>query len=451
MHSLVEISHYHHELYPSKAILFSVKSYKFNNFTVTLNKKASSQYSKVSYPIRYGDYSEIKTREYIFQFNLNGEIKYIQGIGKNWPHPAEWLKRTAANDWLYYSADSYSGVYDFFGEYYLPCLSYNSNSITDRKPFNEKEVKSAFESFKGLLDEIKRSNYSNIQGDLRTFFATIIKNSIESLVKRAEELHDIIGDHITVLPPDTRHVDYDVIPLIIADGCLYNCGFCTVKTGKPFSPRSKQNILKQIYSLKEFYAQDIHNYNSIFLGQHDALFARAELIEFAAKKAYEILDLKHSNLKNPCLFIFGSVDSLTNQGDHLFKLLNNLPFYTYINIGLESANPETIAMLKKPITTNAINDAFLKMIDINKRYSNIEVTANFVLDDKMPEGHIPSIINLTRNSLDHSYSKGAIYISPLCSPKDKKAHVNRKTILKMFNEIKRHSRLPAFLYLIERL
>jgi len=428
-----------------------VKSYTFDNFTVTLNKKGSSEYVKVSYPIRYGSFSEIKTREFIFQFNLNGGIKYIQGTSKKWPHPAEWLKRTAANDWLYYSADSYSGVYNFFGEYYLPCPSYSSNSVTARNPFNEKEIKSAFKSFRSLLDEIEILNFSNIQRDLKAFFINIIKNNKESLPKRAKELHNIIGDHITVLPPDTRHVDYDVIPLIIADGCLYNCGFCTVKSGKPFLPRSKENILKQIYSLKEFYAQDIHNYNSIFLGQHDDLFARAELIEFAAKKAYELLDIKHSNLKNSYLFIFGSVDSLTNQGDHLFELLNNLPFYTYINIGLESADPETIVMLQKPITIKAINEAFLKMIDINKRYSNIEVTANFVLKDEMPQGHLPSIIDLATNSLSHFYAKGALYVSPLMNAKGKKAHANRKTILQQLNEIKRHSRLPAFIYLIERL
>jgi len=428
-----------------------VKSYTFNNFTVTLDKKGSSEYFKVSYPIRYGSFSEIKTREFIFQFNLNGEIKYIQGIGKNWPHPAEWLKRTVANDWLYYSADSYSGVYDFFGEYYLPCPSYNSNSVTNRNPFNAKEIESAFESFKVLLDEIERLNFSNIQGDLKAFFITIVKNNTKSLAKRAERLHNIIGDQITVLPPDTRHVDYDVIPLIIADGCLYNCGFCTVKSGKPFSPRSEENILKQIYSLKELYAQDIHNYNAIFLGQHDALFASVELIEFAAKNAYEILDIQRSNLKNSYLFIFGSVDSLTNQGDHLFELLNNLPFYTYINIGLESADPETIAMLQKPLTVKATNDAFLRMIDINRRYSNIEVTANFVLGDDMPQGHLPSIIDLATNSLGHFYTKGAIYVSPLMNTKGKKAYVNRKTILKEFNEIKRHSRLPAYIYLIERL
>ena len=163
-----------------------MKSYTFNNFTVTLDKKGSSEYFKVSYPIRYGSFSEIKTREFIFQFNLNGEIKYIQGIGKNWPHPAEWLKRTVANDWLYYSADSYSGVYDFFGEYYLPCPSYNSNSVTNRNPFNAKEIESAFESFKVLLDEIERLNFSNIQEDLKAFFITIIKNNTKSLAKRAE-------------------------------------------------------------------------------------------------------------------------------------------------------------------------------------------------------------------------------------------------------------------------
>ena len=58
-----------------------------------------------------------------FQFNLNGELKFITGRGKDWPSPSEWLKRTVAGDWVYYSAGGYDGPYDCFGEYYIPCLS----------------------------------------------------------------------------------------------------------------------------------------------------------------------------------------------------------------------------------------------------------------------------------------------------------------------------------------
>ena len=428
-----------------------MESYTLNNFTITLNKKGSREYSKVSYPVRYGRFSEIKTRDFIFQFNLNGEIRYIQGINNNWPHPAEWLKRTTANDWVYYTADGYSGVYDFLGEYYLPCLPYSSNSITNRNPFAENEIKCAIESFKDLLDEMRKLDLHSIQKNLKGFLATITKNNSQSLIRRARAFHDIIGGQITVLPPDTRHVDYEVIPVIIADGCLYNCGFCTVKSGKPFLPRSKENILEQIYRLKEFYAQDIRNYNAVFLGQHDALNSGTELIEFAAKNAYKLFDIEHSNIKDAYLFLFGSVDSLMSAEDLLFQALNSLPFYTYINIGLESADTATLGLLKKPVTTESVNDAFLRMMDINKRYDRIEVTANFVLDNDISEGHLSATIALVRNRLEHFYSKGAIYLSPLINGKNKKGLRKRRDIVKKFNEIKTLSRLNTFIYLIQRL
>ena len=99
-----------------------MESFQFDNLSIILSKQGSREFSKVSYPIRYGRFAEIKTPDYIFQFNLNGEVKYIQGRRESWPHPAEWLKRTVANDWAYYSAGTYSEVYDYFGEYYLPCL-----------------------------------------------------------------------------------------------------------------------------------------------------------------------------------------------------------------------------------------------------------------------------------------------------------------------------------------
>ena len=114
-----------------------MESYQFDHLSITLNKEGAREFFKVSFPIRYGLFSEIKTPDHIFQLNLNGEIKYIQGRSQNWPHPAEWLKRTVANDWIYYAAGDYQGFYDLIGEYYFPYLSYPSNSIMDDNPFGE--------------------------------------------------------------------------------------------------------------------------------------------------------------------------------------------------------------------------------------------------------------------------------------------------------------------------
>ncbi|MBW2310040.1 MAG: hypothetical protein JRF35_03065 [Deltaproteobacteria bacterium] len=68
-----------------------METLELDPFTITIDKEGSREYAKVSYPIRYGCFSEIKSPEYVIQYNLNGEIKFIQGRTQSWPHPAEWL------------------------------------------------------------------------------------------------------------------------------------------------------------------------------------------------------------------------------------------------------------------------------------------------------------------------------------------------------------------------
>jgi hypothetical protein len=428
-----------------------MESYQFHDLIITLDKEGSKEFSKVSFPVRYGHFSEIKTPEYIFQFNLNGEIKYIQGIGQGWPHPAEWLKRTVGHDWIYYSAGDYKDIYDYFGEYYFPCLSYPSNSIIGDNPFGDDAVNSALKSWPLLQVKIKKMIPGAKPRGLKDFLARIIKkNDEETLRSRSDRLHHFIGGQVTVLPPDTRHVDYEVIPIVVADGCLYNCGFCRVKTGHDFAPRTPKNIIGQIKNLKRFYGKDLHNYNAIFLGQHDALSAGRELLELVAQKAYEIFEFERSYLKGTSLFLFGSVDSMIHSEEKLFESLNNLPFTTYINIGLESNDPATLEALKKPVPVEKVREAFTRILDINRGYEKIEVTANFVFGKDLPAGHLPSLLELTRDRLNLSPNKGAIYLSPLMEEgmRDKES---KRELLKRFLKLKTQSRLPTFVYLIQRL
>jgi len=427
-----------------------MESFQFDNLSIILNKQGSREFAKASYPIRYGRFAEIKTPDYIFQFNLNGEVKYIQGRRESWPHPAEWLKRTVANDWVYYSAGTYSEVYDYFGEYYVPCLSYPSNSIMGGNPFDDNAVRSALQAWEELLTEMRALPLGTISEGLKDFLILATGNDTKALQLRSKAFHNLVGGWLSVLPPDTRHVDYEVIPIIVADGCLYNCGFCRVKTGEDFSPRTQKNVFDQINKLKDFYGQDLSNYNAIFLGQHDALGASPELLEFAAKKAYELFEFDRSNLKGAHLFLFGSVDSLLSSEDSLFELLNDLPFLTYINIGLESADPATLAMLKKPITIEIVTKAFARMLEVNRRYEKIEVTANFLLGSNLPQGHLPGSLDVIRKGVGRFYSKGAIYFSPLINGGAMKGET-RRTMLKRFGEIKSLSLLPTYLYLLQRL
>jgi hypothetical protein len=427
-----------------------MESYRFDDLTITLNKEGARKFTKVSYPIRYGRFSEIRTPDYIFQFNLNGEMKYIQGRTGNWPHPAEWLKRTAGNDWVYYSAGDYSATYDLTGEYYLPCLSYPSNAILGDDLFDRKILNDALVAWQDVIKRVRAVSPGCAAPSLRGFLDQVSHSDPERLREKASNLHRLIGGRVTVLPPDTRHVDYDVIPIMVADGCLHNCGFCRVKTGKDFRRRTEANILDQIGKLKAFYERDLRNYNAVFLGQHDALHAGRDLIELAARTAYEAFAFEGSNLRDARLFLFGGVESLIGSEESLFEMLNGLPFDTYINIGLESSDPATLDVLGKPVRPEIVDAGFARMLDINRRCERIEVTANFVLGDDLPLSHLSSLLKLTRDTLDRFHSKGTIYLSPL-TDRGRQDREARRRLLNQLNKTKRLGRLQTLIYLIQRL
>jgi hypothetical protein len=427
-----------------------MESYQLDHLIITLNKEGSREFSKVSFPMRHGLFSEVRTPEYLFQFNLNGEIKFLQGLTRAWPHPAEWLKRTVSNDWVYYSAGDYKGIYDYFGEYYFPYLSYPSNSIMEGDPFNDHSIILAKKSLEVLRAEIGQLISGPKPKSLKDFLTRVLGNDEETLRRRADQLHRVIGGQVTVLPPDTRHVDYEVIPIIVADGCLYHCGFCRVKTGQDFAPRTPKDVRRQMKDLKRFLGRDLHNYNAIFLGQHDALSAGRQLLELVAECAYEIFEFERSHLRGAYLFLFGSVDSVIRSEEGFFESLSHFPFSTHVNVGLESNDLKTLEALKKPVSAEKIREAFTRIVDINRRYEKIEVTSNFVLGEDLPSGHLPSLLELTRNRPNLMANKGALYLSPFMEEGmgEKKS---KRELLRRFLRLKTESRLPTFIYLIQRL
>jgi len=422
-----------------------MESYRLQDFDITLNKRGADRYTKASYPVRYGKFCEIKSADYLFQFNLAGEIKYIQGLNHNWPHPAEWLKRTDANDWVFYSNTGYHRIFDLLGEYYLPCLPYPSNSIWAYNPFDEPMVQKALKAWVQLLIILRTMDNTGFPENIKNFLKLVTRHDHMVLHWKSKKLHEIIGSQVSVLPPDARHVDYEVIPLIIADGCLYHCDFCCIKTRQHFRTRSERDILLQIRQLKTLYGANLANFNALFLGNHDALAAGNKLICLAAEEACQSFGFVEAHVKNPTLFLFGSVDSLLDAGNSLFESLNRTPFRTYINIGLESADPTTLAAIKKPLAKYKIVDAFQKMLAINRTYLNIEITANFLIGNRLPSGHYRALTDMVRSQLDRFYSKGGIYLSPLNSS------CNYRELLHTFGNIKNLSRLPTYLYLIQRL
>jgi hypothetical protein len=422
-----------------------VNSYRLDDFKIILGKKGVRRYTKASYPVRHGVFNEIKSQDYCFQFNLSGEIKYIQGLDGSWPHPAEWLKRTDGHDWVYYSIAGYHQILDTLGEYYLPCLPYPSNSAWTYNPFNNGAIVDALAAFERLIPRLKGLFDDSLPAELKGFLDTVIHSDSAVLYRKAEILRDIIGGRVTVLPPDTRHVDYEVIPLTLSDGCLFHCGFCSVKSGNAYRNRSKSNIRSQIKRLKSLYGANLLNFNALFLGSHDALAAGADRICRAAEDAYEEFEFQRSHVSPPALYLFGSADSLLRADEQLLDILDRGPYQTYINIGLESADSGTLNQLGKPLNPHRIEEAFQKMLEINRTRFKVEITANFLIGDSLTADHYHSLVNLIHDRLPRYHSKGGIYLSPLDTSCD-----YRKLLLTFF-KIKSLSRLPAFLYLIQRL
>ncbi len=415
---------------------------------ISVEKSGPDKLVKQSFPLRFGKYSEITTQDFEFCFDLNAEIKSIRGLTPSWPHPAEQFKRTAGNDWVYYTVGDKSGsdgIISWMGEYYLPCLPYTSNPVWEINYFSNPVVMNAMAKWSQLFANLYMAKSKGLYPHAKDLIERILVNDDRRLYERSQQLNTIIGERISVLPPDTRHVDYDVIPLIVADGCLYHCRFCCVKSDKTFQKRSKENIQEQIAALKKHFDANLVNYHALFLGNHDALAAGGNLLCFAAEEAYRTFGFRQRMDQKPFLFLFSSIGSFLASGQAVFEHLNQLPFSTYINIGFESIDPKTLSQIGKPITSEQGKEAFEKMIGINADFDQIEVTGNFIAGDNLSPEHDDSLADLLRQAKVERRSKGAIYISPLQdSPK-------KRELLPRFYKIKEESKLPVLVYLIQRL
>lgn len=419
--------------------------YSVDDLKIQIGKEGARQQAKLSYPVRYGRYSEIQSSEYIYQFNLEGEPKFLQGRNGNWPHPAEWLKRTLGNDWVYYFSGGYTNVSDCLGEYYVPCFPYPSNSLWTRDPFQDREVQEGLEALSTLRNKVIRMlENRSLSAELRTFLEQVAAQRPSALWAKSLHLFSLLQGRVSVLPPDSRHVDYDILPLNISDGCLYNCGFCSVKSRQGFEERSPENIREQIAGLRKLIGRDIINYNALFLGQHDALHCRPELIEEAALSAYHGLEFSASLLENRYLYLFGSVDSLLQAGDALWTRLQDLPYYVYINIGLESGYQPTLDAIRKPLDASRVLEAYDRMLEINANVLNVEITANMLIDWDMHPKHWQCLQEMVQDRPGRMITKGAVYLSPLSRQKAKEQ-------IRLFQGLKRRSRIPIYLYLLQRL
>ena len=145
------------------------------------------------------------------------------------------------------------------------------------------------------------------------------------------------------------------------------------------------------------------------------------------------------------MFLFGSAGSFLKSDDRVFENLNRLPYKSYINLGLESFDSPTLKQLGKPIDQAMVQQSLHKMVHVNETYSNVEVSANFLLGTTFSEEHHHALVRLLGELPAKSGKRGCIYLSPLIET------LHRDKVLPMFYDIKKKSRLPVYIYLIQRL
>lgn len=422
-----------------------MEAFHFDTFRLWLNRHGSARYVRGSFPVRYGKFHEIRSGPCTFQVDLNGHIKYIASRDPAWPDPAEWLKRTQGNDWVYYAAGGYDRYPRVLGEHYFPCLSYPTNTVLRRSPFDRSAVRRTRDAWFALVDEAARMTDRDIPSKAAQVLKQIASGTRPALAERARALHAILGGRVQVLPPDVRHADYDVIPLRISEGCSYNCSFCRVKSGRPFSLRTAAQIQRQIEALRDFFGPELHNCGSVFLGQHDALQAPPDHILASAALAWEGFTLSESALQDHMLFLFGSVDSLLQADEHLFSSLERLPWRTCINIGLESFDQATLAHLGKPVAAAAVREAFARMLDINRRFTSVKITANIVLSGQLPETHHATLQDICEGLSPAESAVCTLYCSPLEDLSEPGSFFSALAALQQRVPV------PLYLYIIQRL
>jgi hypothetical protein len=422
-----------------------MERYQLEEMEVIFDCAGRDDWGKFSFPVWYGIPVKVNWRGYSYDFNLRGGLKRLTGKRSVWPDPQALLKRTDGNDFIYYGTTGYESSYTLIKNYYVPFNGVYDFDIFTENPLKSHHVGQALDAFDELIQVAGRSAASAVCERLRDFLKKIALWNREALAGEARTLHRIIGGNLPVLPPDTIDVDYEVIPLIVTEGCACHCRFCRFQTGGGFRVRSWQNIVAQIRAIKDFYGADLVNYNSIVLGQNDALAAGGELLTGTAETAYDLLNLSASYHRGqPHLYLFGGVDSFLAAEDSLFNGLERLPYLTSINVGLESPDQETLERLGKPVRAERVRESFRKMQEVNRRRRNIEVSCNFVLGGDLPFRHLEAIQTILTEEIT-TKGKGVVYLSPLLGVS------RRREVLKTFREIKMTSGLPVFIYLAQRL
>ncbi len=392
---------------------------------ILLDRKGQKECGIFSFPARPTRYHQVELPSLVIHFSTAWRPIFIQG-SRQWPNSLEWIKITLSGTRLYYASLGYGDLASLFSQYYVPCPLDGREVLSSFNPHLQVGVGKTLKALDELPEVLKMAAEEG-NGHLKEICEAIVR------WKRFYffELPRILKCKINVLPPDSMICDYNVLPVIVSTGCLNNCGFCTVKDGTEFKIRSRSEIRTQVDEITSALERELKSYRGAFIGNLDALCAPDDLLFYGV----DILRQRVPWIKN--FFMFGSVHSLVEKDLSFFKKLNSLEANFFINIGMESLDSKTLALIKKPISPQKVEGAWKKIELLNSLFPYLDVSLNILASPAFPASHWERLILKLEN--EGRSSRGAIYLSPLDAP------VGR-WFFKLAKSIQIRSKRPVRLY-----
>ena len=368
---------------------------------IRTNRQGQKECGNFSFPARPARYHHVETEDLTIHFSLAWRPIFLQAK-KCWPNPAEWLKISLSGRPLYYSSLGYGDLASLFHQFYVPIelgpqRDVSANNVNERVA--AKMALSKMEALAGANAgaEEKDPLWGKVIGGLR-FWNRFFIVKFPSLLRAK----------VNVLPPDCMLCDYDVFPVILATGCLYNCGFCRFKDGTDHSPRTKMEIESQTDRLLHTLRDEKTMFKGVFLGNQDALGVSDGLIFYAIALVRE----KMPWIKN--VFLFASADSLLKKDMSFFSHLEESGLNYFINVGIESVDETTVALLKKPVSKDRVMAAWHFINLINQRFPQVEISLNILVNQGLPHSHWTELFELLQE--ETPFPKGTIYLVPFDEP-----------------------------------
>ncbi len=396
-------------------------SLRVGDVSVQFDRDGSRYFRKSGTMDWVGKPVRIAFGSHYFNFDLEGRVQRIDGLRS--PHSWDWLQRSMANDWIYYDKvwvpDSLplpagiigDSVWAVNGRTDLPMLQ-------DHDGLQRGGVERAFESFDTLVDTLRellahKAEVFRASGEradaaeearLWEFLGRAAHYDRAGLQSVADRLHEIHG-HMAVLPPDTIDVDYRVILVKVMDGCPNNCEFCMARGDAAYAERNEADIDRQIDALAEVYGADLYNYNSVVLGECDALGSAT--LEYAAKRSHEVFRCGSSFHAGSNLFLFSTNETLLECSERTFEMLEALPFeQVYINVGWEAVSDTALTRLGKWQTAEQVFLGMEKAGCINRKRGKVKISGNFIIADEFDCDDLMNAMRASRYC-------GQLYLSPL--------------------------------------